>query len=458
MVEKVAWMLVVEVWSMKRWVRRWVAVVMVCLLWAGGAGVAEGGEMPYAGTVLTWTMMPATNNAETKALIELVREKTGIIIETSIVAETLDDELDRALVRLMAGDEMDILYYAMPRLKPLVNAGVLVPLDALAEEMGYDIQAVYGDYLPVFDGETWGLPAFSDVWLTLYNKAVFDAAGVAYPEAEGWTWTQYIETAKQLTDVSGGVYGSLMLDYNCYNYLLAQQKGVPHYAEDGLTNYADPAFTEALAFFYGLGNQEKIQPSIREFISGNVPWDAFFTQQAEYGMFVCGGWTLQMMAEKENYPRDWQFGVLPMPYPEGETPSTLTLPGCYAIPATSQHKEAALAAIACMAENQYTLGYGRIPARRDLTEDEIESYIEEALILPYVADGVTVEDIRAAWFDPARIAYPEKVVGPADVEINNIWVEEGQLYGSGMKSLEDAMASVQERSDAAILQSRDETE
>ena len=43
-----------------------------------------------------------------------------------------------------------------------------------------------------------------------------------------------------------------------------------------------------------------------------------------------------------------------MPYPEGEDPSTLTVPGCYAIPTTSKNKEAAFAAAVCMAENQYT--------------------------------------------------------------------------------------------------------
>lgn len=421
-----------------------------------GTAETEGADAdkPYAGTVLKFTMTQAdSQNQERIDLIAMVEEKTGIILEANIVPEATDTQIDKTLVDLMAGGEMDIVYYATPRLKPFYNAGVLESLDELAAASGYDMQKIYGDYLPVFDGKVYGLPAFSDIWLTLYNKTVFDNAGVPYPTADGWTWEKYVETAKLLTDPDNGVYGSLMLDYNNYNYMLAVQKGKEHYDASGMSNYADPAFKEALGFFYGLGNTEKIQPSMLEFQSGGIAWDAFFSQQAEYGMFVCGGWTIQMMAETTQYPRDWQFGVLPMPYPEGEAPSTLVVPGCYAVPTTSQNKEAALAAIACMAENQYSLGYGRVPARRDLSEEELNSYIENELIAPYAADGITVEDIKTTWFDANRISYDEKIIGTADAEINSIWVEEGQLYGQGAKDLDAAMTAILERSDRAISDS-----
>lgn len=440
---------------MKKYSRTIAVVTMLVMVLAcmPMLGVAEA-DKPYEGVVLKFAMtQSASQNQEQIDLIEMVKEKTGIIIEAHLVPEAVDDQIDKTLVGLMAGEEMDILYYATPRLKPFYNAGVLEPLDALAEAAGYDMQAVFGSYLPIFGDQVWGLPAFSDIWLTLYNKAVFDNAGVDYPTAEDWTWEKYIETAKLLTDEAAGVYGSLMLDYNCYNYMHAVQMGKSHYNEEGLSNYADPAFKTGLEFFYGLGNTEKVQPSMLTFKASNIPWDAFFSQEAEYGMFVCGGWTLQMMAEKEGYPRDWQFGVLPMPYPEGQTPSTLTVPGCYAIASTSQNKEAAFAAIAAIAENHYALGYGRVPARVDLTDEEINDYIENELVAPYAEDGVTVDDIRATWFDPNRIAYDEKVIGPADAEINSIWVEEGQLYGQGAKSLDDAMASIIDRSDRAIRES-----
>lgn len=437
---------------------RWVCyLLLLCLMLGalgGGAASAEAsGAKPFEGVTLVWMMIPATDNAETAGLIDMVYESTGITIEKRIVPEALDGEMDRILIRLLAGDTVDILYNATPKMKPLIQAGVLLPLDDLAADAGYDMQAIFGDYLPSYGGHTWALPAFTDIWLTLYNKAVFDNAGIPYPTAEGWTWDEYIRVAGELTNIPGGVYGSLMLDYNCYNYMYAVQHGASHYTAEGLSNYGDPIFTEGFDFFYSLGSGYKIQPSMREFTAGNIPWDAFFTQQAEYGMFVCGGWALQMMAETASYPRNWQFGLLPMPYPEGQTPSTLTLTGSYAIPTTSSNQEAALAAIACIAENQYTLGYGRIPARRDMSAADVDAYIETRLIPTYAADGITVEDVRAAWFDPGRIAYDEKIIGPADSRIDNIWVSIGQQYSQGMIPLERAMVTIRTEADEAILAS-----
>ena len=139
-----------------------------------------------------------------------------------------------------------------------------------------------------------------------------------------------------------------------------------------------------------------------------------------------------------------------MPYPEGQEPSTLAVTGCYAVPTTSKNKDAAFAAIKCMAEEQYTLGYGRIPARVDLTDEETTSYITDKLVPTFADDNITVEDFRKAWFDKDRKVLSEKIIGPADATISQIVIEESQLYGSGSKSLDDAVNSIQTRADAAI--------
>ena len=91
------------------------------------------------------------------------------------------------------------------------------------------------------------------------------------------------------------------------------------------------------------------------------------------------------------------------------------MPGCYAVPATSKNKEAAFEAVRCIAENQYTLGYGRVPARVDLSDEEINDYIENGLVPTYAAtDDIPAEQFRAAWFDSSRKVLSEKIVGTAD--------------------------------------------
>lgn len=416
----------------------------------GPGSSAAASDKPFEGVKLKYaTAQTASTGEENQKLIQLVKEKTGIDIEFYVIPSAKAGEVDKTLVSLMAGDEIDLIYNTKPSLKAFYNAGVLEPMNALAKNAGYDIKATFGDYVPEFDGDVYGLPAFSDIWITLYNKQIFDDAGVPYPTAEGWTWEKYRETAKKLTDSSKGIYGSLMLDYDCYNYMYALQKGWEPYKADGTANFDDPLFKDSLEFFYGLGNTDKIQPSILEFKASNTPWNAFMTT-GKYGMFMCGGWVTSILNQFDKYPRDWKVGLLPMPYPEGSDPSTLTVPGCYAVPATSKNKEAAFAAAACMAENQYSLGMGRVPARVDLTDGEITEYIENSLAKPFDFDQITVEDFKAAWFDSNRKALSEKIIGYGDAAISQAIIEEGQLYGQGAEDIDTAVTKIQDRANKAI--------
>ncbi len=418
------------------------------------AGTTElnKGDKPFEGVTLKYaTTQTASTGEEVQKLVQLVKEETGINIEFTIIPNAASGELDKALVSLMAGDEIDIIYKTKPELKSFYNAGVLESLDELASSANYNIDQVFGDYTPKFDGLAYGLPAFSDIWLTLYNKQIFDDAGIPYPSVEDWTWEKYIETAQQLTDSSKGIYGSLMLDYDCYNYMYALQKGWEPYKADGTSNFDDPLFKESLEFFYGLGNNEKIQPSLLEFKAANIPWNAFVST-GKYGMFMCGGWTTSVLNQFDKYPRDWKVGILPMPYPEGTEKSTLTNPGCYAVPVTSKNIEAAFEAVKCMAENQYSLGFGRVPARVDLTDDEINDYIENSLAKPFEFDGLTVEEFKAAWFDKDRKAISEKIIGLGDAQISQIVIEESQLYGQGAQDIDTTVTKILDKANIAITE------
>jgi multiple sugar transport system substrate-binding protein len=406
-----------------------------------GMSSTKGITLKYAQSIF--------EGGEVVDLVDLVHRETGIKIELVAPLQLPDENIDPVLIMLQAGDEVDIVYGSTAKLKTYYNAGVLIPIDELAAADNYDMQGTYGSSLPVMDdGKAYGLPAFNDIWLTVYNKKVFDDADIAYPPLEDFTWEKYIEIAKQLTDAENDLWGSYMLDYDCYNYMLATQKGAQPYL-NGTANFNDPRYKESLEFFYSLGNDEKIQPDAALYASELYSWNQFVTND-NMGMWVIGGWAISMLPNQQDYPREWKAGLAPMPYPKGEAPSTLSITGCYGIPTTCKNPEAAFEVIKCIAENQYTLGYGRIPARTDLTEAEIMTYIEEKLIPVYEFDGITAEEIKACWFDADRLLLPEKIIGVADSQINEIWLEEGQLYGQKYKSAEDAIRSIQQRANRAI--------
>lgn len=414
-----------------------------------------GNDKPYDGVTLKWALTDnAATGEETQKMVALIKEMTGINIEFSITPTAAAGEIDKVLVSLMAGDDIDIVSRTPIQFEEFYNAGVLTPLDELAANVGYDMETVYSGAAVKFDGQTYALPAERDIWLTYYNKKVFDDAGIPYPEAEGWTWEKYVETAQQLNDAGKGVWGSFIGNDAVHSYMYATQSGVNPYKADGTSNFDDPAFAESMEWFFSLGNDLKIQPSSVEVASGTYPYNSFMIGD-NIGLYVCGGWVASTLTTLEKYPRDWQAGILPMPYPEGSEPSSLVIDSCYAVPATSSNKEAAFEAIKCIAENKYTLGYGRIPAKT-LTEDEARAYIEGTLVPMFEHDGITTEDFMAGWFDSSRNYISEKIVGTADTVINQIITEESLMYGQGAKSLEDTMSSIKSRADEAIKEAQAE--
>jgi multiple sugar transport system substrate-binding protein len=56
------------------------------------------------------------------------------------------------------------------------------------------------------DGRVYGIPALIDNLSLIYNKKLFDAAGLSYPTAR-WTWTDFQNAARELTDTAKHQYG-----------------------------------------------------------------------------------------------------------------------------------------------------------------------------------------------------------------------------------------------------------
>ena len=79
---------------------------------AEGETAAEGAEAasdkPFDGVTLKYaTTQTASTGEENQKLIELVKEKTGINIEFYVIPSAKSGEVDKTLVSLMAGDEID---------------------------------------------------------------------------------------------------------------------------------------------------------------------------------------------------------------------------------------------------------------------------------------------------------------------------------------------------------------
>ena len=107
-----------------------------------------------------------------------------------------------------------------------VREGLILPLDDMAEEYDLDLS----NYVPAvveggledglgcgFEGQLYCLGSYAGSTQMLYNKDMFDAAGIEYPAP--WppmTPEEFIDIACQLTDEANGVWGGAASDPLAY--------------------------------------------------------------------------------------------------------------------------------------------------------------------------------------------------------------------------------------------------
>jgi multiple sugar transport system substrate-binding protein len=138
--------------------------------------------------------------------------------------------------------------------------GVLENLDPFIQNAGYNLD----DYWPgllesaKYQGSVYGFPRDIEVNVLYYNKDLFDAAGVAYPD-ENWTWDDLLAAAEKLTvkDASGSTTQyALAAEGGKYTKWLNQNGGaiVDDYVNPSKCMLDDPKSIEAITYFADLMN------------------------------------------------------------------------------------------------------------------------------------------------------------------------------------------------------------
>jgi multiple sugar transport system substrate-binding protein len=241
-----------------------------------------------------------------------------------------------------------------------------------------------------------------------------------------------------------------MQNWEYYLYNQAHQQNVPDYKADGSANFDDPAFGGALEWFAALGNVWKIQPSWLEFNTKKINWDAFMT--GTYAMTYVGSWHLGLFSDYTTYPRDWAFGVAVSPrFDDGS--SVLANPAAFAVNKNSANQEAAFTAIAWLAENWYK--YNRdIPALASITDEAFESAYREFYQVQCKGE-ITTDELFAALVNTGMNVVDEKIVGNDAAQINEIYVQEAELYLIGERGLPDTMASIQQKANEIIARGQE---
>jgi len=457
----------------KNWVIAVVIVMMISSLFAGCGNSKNSSETtsPLATAAITDSAGTATSSAtpaphepvtlqiytqangndsdKTKQMVADYKKDTGNTLEFVVVPGDGQDIYKKIDVDVASGGTVDIipLQNALMESKYALN-GWLLPLNDIYSQTGYDYESKFGKYLTKFNDNVYMLPSQAGTWAVFYNKKIFDDAHVPYPKGE-WTWDQYLETAKKLTNPSKGIYGSLMPDFDADFYVPASQEGVSGYKADGSSNFDDPAFKASLKWLYDLGNTFKVQPSWLEYHSKKIPYDAMMT--GKYGMYFVGTWFMYAPTDPKTYPRDWKIGVAQPPVmPDGK--NNIGNMSGNGVNKNSKHPKEAAEFVAWSAENGYKY-LGSLPARVDMKPDELNQAFQ-GIVDSLPNDDITVAELEDAYLTPNLGLKPEKITGPIAVEYNQIITQEGELYLVGQKSLDDTIKAIKTRADKAIADAK----
>jgi ABC-type glycerol-3-phosphate transport system substrate-binding protein len=229
-----------------------------------GAVVAEAA--PVSGSILF--IIDGLNVERDRALAQAFEaENPHLRVEVSPAQWThVSGEGFRSIDRGYGGRQADCFTYGP--LQTETEAARALALDALLE---LDPTISRDDFYPIAlspfvrDGAVVGLPYYFQTYLLGYDTALFDAAGVAYPEAD-WTLAEFLETAVTLTTGEGREkqYGYVphQADYfDALLFLLAFGVDLLDHSVDPPTaNFDTSDAAEALRWYVALSETYGVKP------------------------------------------------------------------------------------------------------------------------------------------------------------------------------------------------------
>jgi multiple sugar transport system substrate-binding protein len=181
------------------------ASVLVAACGGGGGSASKDGKV----TIVVWHgQNQSAQKVFNKLTAEFNRTHPKIHVDAEIGAPA-DSLLEKVTAALAGGKYPDMAYIFGPNVANLARSPKALDLTATVKQPGWN----WNDYdaparaAVTVDGRVRAVPAIIDSLAVVYNKKLFQQAGVPFPKA-GWTWDDFVATAKRLTNANAGVFGT----------------------------------------------------------------------------------------------------------------------------------------------------------------------------------------------------------------------------------------------------------
>ena len=284
------------------------------------------------------------------------------------------------------------------------------------------------------NGRMYGVPKDKDNIFLIYNKEMFDAAGVSYPD-ENWTWDDLTAASAQIYDKTGK-YGFMAYNDDQMGYWsFVYQAGGCILTEDKTRGGFDqPGTRKGMEFYVGMQANDWCPK--QAYFAETAPGTAFFSEVGS--MYIEGNW--ELMNKCINFPNmDGKWDIAPMPKcPDpvsGDGRATISNGLCYSTAAQGKTRDIALDVIKFFGTEEAQLlasSYGAAISAYNGTEQPYFDAFDKA---GYDINVEIVMDQFEYGVQNVNNAAKPKWKSPVLDEMNKLY--------NGQQSLDSALANIQ---------------
>ena len=269
------------------------------------AGSADAGAASGALTINIW-------DANQQAGIQEICNDWTALGNPEVKVEVIDWDNYWTLLEAGAsgGQLADVFWMHSDYSQIYMENDILLDLTDYIAKDGVDMSIYYPDIAAIYtrsDGKIFALPKDHDTIALLYNKALFDQAGVAYPTDE-WSYQDMYEAAKAITEgTAADVYGYALNTSNdqdgWYNYIYSYGGNVVNTekTDTALDSAESKAAMEQVRLMLTVATPQAIVAE-----SGT---DSLF-QSGKVAMITQGSWMINSFYTAEN-SKDYAWAEIP---------------------------------------------------------------------------------------------------------------------------------------------------
>lgn len=396
---------------------RWLLVGLLLVLTAWPAA---------AQTTVRVSGWGGTDIAIVEELIERFVKPAVEPLGIQVVYEPIADAYETYIINaLSAGTAPDVFYVDIFWAEGLMRTGQLLALnDYLAQSDVLKAEHIIPELLDAFtyNGNVYGIPKDFNTLAIVFNKDLFDFAGVPYPD-ENDDWNTFADKMRRVAAIGPDFYGLALQPEFARFGAFAYATGWQPFDENGHTNVLDPRFVEAFKWYTGLlANRAGVHP---QDVGQGWGGGALVTEQVAAA--VEGAWVLGFLRDESP---NLEYGAVPMPkHPGTGERGNLIFTVSWSINANSRVKDEAfkvLEALTSPEAQQWVLERGlALPSRSALVDNPYFNQDDKEAQANYVvfqgaSDGYVVpfkfREYGGAWMEPINDALIAVLLGEMDAD------------------------------------------